>query len=499
MNGTLEQHILTIYNTMDFSALVPHFIAGGGAILLMLTSLFKKNAKSVNEALSLLILLAVFGYSVGAVSADGGGASSTIFGGMIRIDWFSNTMAALYTAGAVLIVLFSSDYLKRRNVKSGEFYSLVLFALTGMLFMTSAADLMIFYLGLETLSISLYSLVAYDTRDKRTTEAGMKYFLMSVFSSAFLLYGIALLFGATGSTSLLAIHTYVTENGFHSFYLLAGMFLMLAGIGFKISLAPFQMWTPDTYQGAPLNVTAFMSTAAKIASLAFLFRLYETLQGTPHYPELIEQILIGFAILTMIAGNMLAFNQKDIKRLLAASSVAHVGYITVALAIHNGAGFSAALFYFFSYLFMNAGLFAVLSAMTGENDADLTVDNLRGLAKRRPGTALVLLFFVFSLAGMPPTIGFLAKFYIFAAAVEAKLYTLAVIGMINSAISAYYYLRILVSIYMKESDDSVPASIQNFRIDWKSSIAIAISLFVVIFAGIYPAGFSVLNGSGHLF
>jgi len=481
MSDGIDKQILQMYATMNFSAIIPVLIISGGAILLMLTSLLK-SARKINEVMSFVIAAVALFFSIKEWNVE----PSAYFNNMIQVDHFSTMATIIYIVSVMMIILLSSEYLTTRNYQGGEYYSLLFFALSGMIFITSAGDLITFYLGLETLSISLYILIAIDTNDQRSTEAGLKYFLMSAFSSAFLLYGIALVYGATGSTSMAEIKNFVTINSVSSTYLVAGSLLLLAGVGFKISMFPFHMWTPDTYEGAPLSVTAFISTAPKVASFAFLFKFYALLQSSTPYPELLENILAALAVLTMLFGNFLALNQSNIKRLLASSSITHMGYVLIALAAHNKQGLEAAMFYFIAYVFMNTGIFALLSKMSRNNDQNLTVENLNGLSQQKPGISLILMLFLFTLSGMPPTVGFFAKFYIFNAAIEAKMYGLAVLGILNSAISAYYYLRIIVAIYMKPANEKPEMEFAAIRYGWQTTVIIAIALIFVIMAGVMP-------------
>jgi NADH-quinone oxidoreductase subunit N len=454
----------------------------------MLTSLLntkvKTRAYSFNAILAIILLVSSAGLACmqkidGAVYA---------FNNMVVADKYSELLILLFCLTGVLAVLVSYSYLKRRGIALPEYFSMLLFAISGMMFMVSASDLIIFYIGLEILSIALYVMAAMDSEEIRSTEAGIKYFLMSVFASAFLLFGIAFVFGATGGTSLEGIQEFTSENIIaNSWFLYIGLLLILAGIAFKISLVPFHSWTPDVYQGAPLSVTAIMSTGPKIASFAFLFKLFYQFQNAVPYPELVQDIVVFLAVITMVVGNLLALNQEDIKRMLAFSSITHMGYVLTAFASRSDTAVSAALFYFVSYVFMNMGLFAVLSGIAENKDKNLTVENFKGLSVKRPGLALLLLVFLFSLAGIPPLIGFAAKFLVFSSVIKAQMYTLAVIGILNSAVSAYYYLRIIVNMYLKAPEETPENSFGLNYLGFSEWVSIGVCFAAVLLLGIQPA------------
>jgi len=488
MNETISAKLNEIVATNNFSLVTPHLIVSIGAILLMLVSTIKHNGFRNNAILAEIILGLAF------LTSWPKTASAPIvkaFNGMVLLDFFSSISILLALLTGILVVLISHNYLKKRSNHLPEYYALLLFAISGIMFMASAADLIIVYLGIETLSVALYVMIAIDTKDARSTEAGIKYFLMSVFASAFLLFGIAFIYGATGSTSFEQIRLFTSLHGFHSSYFLyAGTLLILAGMAFKISAAPFHLWTPDVYQGAPLPVTAFLSTAPKIASFIFLFRLFYQFQNAMPYPELLRDIVMALAVISMIVGNLLALNQNDIKRMLAFSSITHMGYVLTAFATFSTEAISSAMFYFVAYIFMNLGVFALLSTISGDNDNNLTVENFKGMAAKKPLTAFLLLLFLFSLAGIPPMIGFAAKFFIFSAVIHSKMYLLAIIGILNSAVSAYYYLRIIVNMYLKTQDDVAGETSINFKeihFGIPEITVISACIGMVLAVGIQPA------------
>jgi NADH-quinone oxidoreductase subunit N len=373
--------------------------------------------------------------------------------------------------------------MEREDCNHGELYPLILFTVVGMMLMASGTDLMTIFLGLEVMSVSLYILAGFNRANKKSNEAGLKYFLLGAFSTGFLLYGMALIYGATGTTRLYKIAAIVGQMTLPSanIMLVAGMLLMMTGFAFKIAAAPFHMWTPDVYEGAPTPMTAFMSAGPKAAGFAALLRLF--LVALPTLQVEWSQVLWVLAVLTMTVGNITALRQDNIKRLLAYSSIAHAGYALVGFAAGNGTGTAGILFYMLSYAFMNIGAFAIviLVAKKGETNGD--VKDFAGLGFKRPLLALVMTIFLFSLAGVPPMAGFIGKFYLFSGAIQKGYIWLAVIGVLNSAASVYYYLRIMVYMYMKEPTE-------NF--EWAQltapvSLALVIAVAGTLILGIVPS------------
>lgn len=362
----------------------------------------------------------------------------------------------LFAAAAVLIatglgVLLALERAGDFTRWHGAYHALLLLAATGMLAMAKGSDFMTIFLGLEVFSLSLYILVGFNRRDVRSGEAALKYFLLGAFASAFFLYGIALIYAATGTTNLTAIQRTVAPVSASLPFkplLPVGIGLLLVGYGFKVALVPFHMWTPDAYQGAPTPVTAFMSVATKTAAFASLIRVLASIV-TVERPWLLA--LAGIAVATMTLGNLAALRQTSLKRMLAYSSIAHAGYVLVALSAGTPRGYQGALYYLLAYTFMNLGAFAVLLAIQRREENDVTGEQMTGLAGRQPLLAALMAIFLFSLTGIPPLAGFFGKLYAFAAAVDAGLAWLVIVAVINSAIGAYYYLRVTVSMYMAES------------------------------------------------
>ncbi len=358
----------------------------------------------------------------------------------------------ILTAGG-LSVFFAPAYLKRLQlVHQGEYYALLLFAMTGMMLMAAALNFLIVFVGLEMFSLALYILCSFVERRKASQEAGMKYFLLSSFASAFLLYGIALTYAATGSTSLVKIASFVQNLGHAPTLLLIGMGLLSVGFAFKVSAVPFQSWTPDVYQGAPAPVTAFMSVGTKVAALLAFVRVFGFVLAPVHnewFP-----VIWALAVLTMVGGNIMALVQNNVKRMLAYSSIAHGGYLLVGVAVSDPGhlGASAILFYLSCYLFMNLGAFGVVSVLEHVDNSGLSADDLRGLWYRRPLLAGLLAFFLLSLAGFPPMAGFAAKYYIFYAALQGGHPELLIIGVLASVLGIYYYLRFVATMFMEQRE-----------------------------------------------
>ena len=409
------------------------------------------------------------------------GSDITGFQGMAVLDNLSlfATLVIGYATG--LMLLESIDYLKRRGMESGEFYILVLFSAAGMVIMAGANDLIVVFLGLETMSLALYVLAGFFRTRIEAGEASMKYFLLGAFASGFFLYGIALIYGATGSTNLHKIGAAVTAGASRDPLLLIGFGLLLVGFGFKISAVPFHMWTADVYEGAPTSVTAFIATGSKAAAFAALLRLLlESLR--PLQGEWVWLFWV-LAVLSMTLGNVVAIAQQNLKRMLAYSSIAHVGYMLIGIVAGGGLGGGSVLFYLLVYTFTTAGAFGVILLLERGGEEAVGIDDTAGLATRHPLAALALALFLLSLVGIPPTAGFVGKFYLFGAAVRSGYYWLAVIGVLNSAVAAYYYLRVIVSMYMRDPEGTPTTVVPSFA----GALALVVALWGVVQLGLLPA------------
>ena len=435
----------------DFSAILPLMILAGWACgLLLLDAFIPHDRKGLTALLAALGLVAALG-----AAATRLGQSAEAFGGMIIGDGFASFLTVLFLLAGLAGIALAYDYLKRMGIERGEYYTLLLFSICGMVLMAHAGDLIVVFLALELLSIPLYVLSGFAYPRLESEEAALKYFLLGAFATGFVVYGIALTYGATQATRLAGILE-AAQSGVASPGLLAiGAGLILVGLGFKVAAVPFHMWTPDVYHGAPSPVVAFMSVGAKAGGFAALLRVLLTA-----FPALAPQWApaVGWiAALTMIWGNVAAIGQSNIKRLLAYSSIAHAGYILMALAASNDSrvapqAVAAALFYLLAYAVTNFGAWAVVLAMEKTEGSGLAVDDYAGLGARRPALAGAMTVFMLSFIGVPPTVGFIGKFAIFRAAVDAGLIWLALVGVITSLVSAYFYLRVVIVMYMRPGE-----------------------------------------------
>jgi NADH-quinone oxidoreductase subunit N len=398
------------------------------------------------------------------------------FWNMVRVDSFSVFFHFLVAAVTTVVVLTSYEYMEVQGIRAGEYYALVLFGAVGMSLMSSAMELVLIFIALEISSISTYILAGFRRRSAISSESSVKYFLLGSFATAFFLYGVALMFGATGSTSIPIIRD-ALRSGQVPILAYVGMALMFVGLGFKVAAAPFHVWTPDVYEGAPSPVVGFMSTAPKAAVFAVLLRIMFEADA----PGRIWLIWVA-AALSMTVGNLGALVQDNVKRLLAYSSIAHAGYMLVAFAALPNNGIPAAMFYTASYAAMNVGAFAVISHIGGEGERYVTLEDYEGLGRRSPLLAAILTIFLLSLIGIPITGGFFAKFYVFSAALQANLVGLVIIGVLNSAVASYYYLRLIVVMYMREAREEVPVSPVSVGL----GTALAISLVATIYLGVLP-------------
>ncbi len=466
----------------EYIRILPEIILTIVAIAVMMLEAVRDEARnrggSLASSVTLLGLVAALAATFVAHSQPG-----AAFQQMIIVDGFATFFRALVIIVAILAVLCSGQYLRRERSDGGEYYALILFSVAGQGFMAVSNELIMMFIGLEISSISTYILAGYLRDDKRNNESALKYFLLGSFATAFLLYGVAWIYGLTGSTNLVEIRRVLTAGQAGSMSLVGvSAALMFVGFAFKISAAPFQVWAPDVYQGAPAPVAAFMSAGPKAAAFAMFIRVYMT--AFEPIASRWESIVWICALLTMIVGNFAALTQTNIKRLLAYSSIAHAGYVLVAVTAHTQIGTQAAMFYLASYAFMNIGAFAVVTHFARQGERYLEVDQMAGLAYRQPVTAAMLVVFLLSLIGVPLTAGFFGKFYVFKAALDANLYWLTVLGLLNSAVAAYYYLRIIVVMYMHEPSPAVDG-LQPLSPGLKT--ALLASALATVALGIFPS------------
>src|SRR6266496_2882729 len=466
----------------DWARIAPELVLAAFALLvLMVDLLLPQPGKNQKGSANFLILpiLSLLGL-VGAIAATIilyiFGDHQPAFNQMIGSDQGSLYAYIIILSASLLGILLSPVYLKRLNLMhQGEYYALMLLATIGMMIMAAAISFLTVFLGLEMLSLALYILCGFATRRSSSQESGMKYFLLSSFASAFLLYGIALIYGATGNTSFAGIHSFLIAHipNTHSLVtgvgyqiptlLLIGMGLLIVGFAFKVSAVPFQAWTPDVYDGAPAPVTAFMSVGTKAAALIAFARVFDVV--LPVVKPDWEPVVWAIAILTIIGGNILALVQTNVKRMLAYSSIAHAGYLLIGVVAGGAVGLSAILFYLLCYTFMNLGAFGIVSVLERADNTGSSLNEIRGLWYRQPVLAGLLAFFMLALAGFPPMAGFAAKYYIFYAALQSGHPELMIIGVFASILGMYYYLRVIAATFMeKETVPAIPAPIASKRI-----------------------------------
>lgn len=470
----------------DLIAVMPFIITVAGGIGIILLDIFSAPG-SKRAFLGGFSLLVLTGAAISAASMLGAPAESAFFGTVIDDD-FSRFLSILLAVSAALAVLLAMGRLPEEDTMRGEFYALLLFSTGGATLLCQAVDMTTLFIALETLSIPAYILAAVHRADSRSTEAGFKYFVLGAFSTGLLVYGIALLYGATGTVSYEALLDAAAQDWTKNPLLIIGALMVLVGMFFKIGAAPFHMWAPDVYQGSPTPATSFFATGIKAAAFAALIRfLTRAIPGMDEGPgELFfvgwYPLLQGIAVLTMTVANLAALVQTDVKRILAYSSIAHAGYLFLGL-LADADGAAAVLFYLVAYTFMTAGSFAVV-AYFEHLKAGTSLAEYRGIGKKSPMAAAALALFLFSLAGIPPTAGFFGKFYLFKAAVDHGLVLLVVIAVINSAISAFYYLRITVSMYMEPAADK-DAFLPKPSVTVGAVIILCILLVLAL--GLYPA------------
>ena len=477
--------------SIDWSALWPGIcLALGGILLLTIASLAKR---WLFEGFYALFTVAA-GLAAIATAIPlwhevqtGDGPFSAV-AQAIGVDGFSVYLTIVIASAVVLTALLADGYLRREGMDGPEFYVLMLLSASGGVVMASANDLIVMFLGLEVLSISVYVLAAMHHKRATSQEAGIKYFVLGAFSSAFFLYGIAMVYGATGSTNMVKISAFLaTEVPLSDATLLVGFAFLLVGFGFKIAAVPFHSWTPDVYEGSPTPVVAYMASGVKVAGFAGLIRVFSLTFAT--YATDWQPILYALAVLTLVVGSVLAVVQTDVKRMLAYSSINHAGFILLGVVAASAQGTSASLFYLAAYTFMVVGTFGVITVVSRKGDELTKLDDFKGLGGSRPVLALVFTIFLLAQAGVPLTSGFFAKFYVLEAAVESSYYWLALIAMLTAVISAFLYLRIIVSMYMgaADGDDPLPElEGPEVKVPAAAGLALAICLAVTVFVGFFP-------------
>ena len=457
-----------------FYSILPLEIVGAGIIISLVIEMYSKKSETILPWISIAIFLFSGIYALTTIDSV-----SETFNGMFVTGGNVNIFFVIFTFGAALVTLLSVDYLQKYDAYFGEYYILLQSSVLGMMLMAGAKDLFVIFLGLELMSICFYALAGISRKKLKANEASLKYFLLGAFATGFTVYGIALIYGSAQTTSL----DFITRN-FSSLtsnvLFVSGMLLFLIGFSFKIAAFPFHMWVPDVYQGSGTTVAGLFSTGGKAAAFsAILVTFFAVFSSS--VANTFEPYLAVIAVLSMLFGSIVAIAQDDIKRMLAYSSIAHAGYMTIGLASGNYDGVAGIIFYLLAYTFMNLGAFGIVSIIEGKGETNLSIKSYAGLASKHPALAAMLSIFMFSLAGIPPFAGFFGKYYVFIAAIKAHLTWLAIVGVISSVISVYFYLRIVVLMYFFEPESELSVQKQNTGL-----VAVTISVLLVIILGISP-------------
>lgn len=459
----------------DTAPLIPELIVIAFALLVLAVDLTRRGRGA-------LFLVSLAGVVLSALVCLFWVHGGVVFAGSFIRDSFTLALDLIALMIGALTLLLSVGYVRRKGIECGEYYSLLLFATAGMMLIAGAGDLVIVFLGIEILSVGSYVLAGFFRKNALSNESSLKYLLLGAMSSAFLLYGMAAIYGLTGHTNLKAIGEALPAAAQASpFLTYIGMGMLIVGFGFKIAAVPFHMWTPDVYEGAPTAVTAFFTSGPKAAAFAGLLRVFVT--GLGGVSGQWTGVIAALAIVTMTVGNIGAIAQHEIKRMLAYSSIAHAGYLLIGVAAPGEMGLSAIVFYLVAYALMNLGAFAAIAALEKDGEIRTELKDMAGLAKKKPGVALALTIFLISLGGIPPTAGFVAKFYIFSAAVKSGMVFLAIVGVLNSLVSVFYYLRVTVVMYMRERTEPW----HDVSMDWAARTAIVASSIATLLLGIFPS------------
>jgi NADH-quinone oxidoreductase subunit N len=454
--------------------IIPLIIIGCGIIVSILIELYSKSGKSILPWFSFILFLAAGFYSLLTIENQ-----SIVFRNMISTGGITNIFYFIFNIGAALVCLLSVDYTKKYGINYSEYYILIQNSVLGMMLMAGAKSLFMIFLGLEVMSVCFYVLAGVNRKKEKAIEASLKYFLLGSFATGFLVYGIALIYGSAHTTSIEMITAGFPEYSSNIIFLV-GILLFLIGFSFKIAAFPFHMWVPDVYQGAPTTVTGLFSTIGKAAAFSAIIATLTAL-FSGHSTSMFLPYLAVLSIFSMLYGSIVAIAQSNIKRMLAYSSISHAGYILIGLAAGTSTGVAGVVFYLAVYTFMNLAAFGIISLIEGENDTNLDINSYSGLGTKSPVLAALLAIIMFSLAGLPPLAGFFAKYYVFIAAIKSGLTWLAILGIISSVISVYFYLRIVVLMYFKEAEGEVipSKSLSGF-------FGVAISVILVILLGIIP-------------
>jgi NADH-quinone oxidoreductase subunit N len=503
--------VFPAFQTADLLTLAPELVLVVFGFLVLVPDLFLRRRGAVSGPLALVLAVASLGLVVALWLGEGSDVPRLAFSGSFVLDRFALFFKITFLIGAILAAALSLRLLEHDGAQAGEYYALLLFATAGMMFMASGLDLLVIWLGLELMSLSSYVLCGFLKENRKSSEAALKYFLLGAFSSGILLYGLSLIYGATGSTSLPAIRQALDSGAPVGTLFQLGVVLLVAGFGFKVAAVPFHQWAPDVYEGAPTGITAFISTASKAAALAAMLRVFTAGLWGAGVAEIWVPLLAVLAAASMILGNVGALLQDNVKRMLAYSSIGHVGYILMGIVAvgsqltgrgdaplrgDGGAlyrfGVSAVLVYALIYTFTNVGAFGVVAALRRRDRSGERVADFSGLSRSHPLLAFAMLVFLLSLTGIPATAGFIGKWYLFGAAIRADYAWLAVIAVVMSTVSAYYYLRIVVAMYMRPADPGEAAAPVSGLVVGTVAVALLFTLLI----GLFPQPFAELAGQG---
>jgi NADH-quinone oxidoreductase subunit N len=477
--------VTPFFHSSDYQAIKPEIlVAMFGLAILLFDFLLEKRDKYMN-AVAALAGLALAGLKLWMYWSVLGGQAYHGFGGAFTLDSFAIFAKLIIIIATAVVVLLSVKYLEIEDANLGEYYALLLFSAVGMMFLASGSDLIVLFISLELMALCEYVLTGFLRGNRRSNEAAVKFFLLGAFSSGLLLYGMSLLYGIGGSTNLMVIAQRLSDRPLNDPLAWIAMITLLAGIYFKVAAVPFHQWTPDVYEGAPTSITAFISVAPKVASFAFFIRIL--ISGLWPLRSEWQVLTIGVSIATMTLANLAAITQTNIKRFFGYSTIAHVGYLLlglVAAADGNREGLTAIAIYLLVYAFMNLGAFAVIIMMRRKDLVGDEIDDLSGLMTRAPGMAILMLIFLLSLAGIPPTAGFIGKYFIFLSLVETGHYYLAVLAVAYSVVALYYYFRIVVVMFMRKATETIPLAVGAGL-----KVALAVTLIMTLVIGIYPQPF----------
>jgi NADH-quinone oxidoreductase subunit N len=461
-------------NIEELCNIFPIIIIGTGVLISLLIEMYYKRSENVLPWLSIIIFLFSGFYSLTTVEHV-----SVVFRGMLSTGGNTNIFYFIFTFGAAIVSMLSVEYLRKYDAYFGEYYILLQSSVLGMMLMAGAKDLFMIFMGLELMSICFYVLAGINRKKLSANEASLKYFLLGAFATGFIVYGVALIYGSAGTTSIENITTNFAELSGNLLFI-GGMLLFLIGFSFKIAAFPFHMWVPDVYQGSPTTIAGLFSTGGKAAAFSAIIVTFFAVFSTA-VENVFTPYLAVIAVLSMLFGSIVAIAQDDIKRMLAYSSISHAGYMTIGLAAGNYEGVAGIIFYLAAYTFMNLGAFGIIAIIEGKNESNLSINSYAGLASHHPMLSAMLAVFMFSLAGIPPFAGFFGKYYVFIAAIKADLVWLAIVGVVSSVISVYFYLRIVVLMYFKDAEKEISLTNHNTGL-----LAVIISVLLVIVLGLAP-------------